>query len=225
MAQKWPKIAHIGPKMTQNGPQISTNWKKIAQIYLQHLQLFASLPIYSLHPLINSSVYLNSLAAILWWRTAAAIGVGYPRIRAECESAQLCWVSNGRTLCVFYHGTFVGAHPDGFQYTQAEHPEDVYLFWFFYSVFFCAYSVYIQWIGNTEIAIDVGYPQSECCCSAVGWIIPKLSIGWFFLFWVLFSLLLGKVAKLKEHQSLSGINPHLRPVLNTIPVVIPESFP
>ena len=50
MAQKWPKIiqkspkiAQIGPKMTQNCPKISTSWKKIAQIYLQDLQLFASL--------------------------------------------------------------------------------------------------------------------------------------------------------------------------------------
>ena len=53
IAQKLPKIAHNGPKMTQNcqngpkitqnGPKISTSWKKIAQIYLQDLQLFASL--------------------------------------------------------------------------------------------------------------------------------------------------------------------------------------
>ena len=46
MAQKWPKITQNSPKMTpncQNGPKISTSWQKIAQIYLQHLQLFASL--------------------------------------------------------------------------------------------------------------------------------------------------------------------------------------
>ena len=42
-AQKWPKIAKMAQKWPKMGQKLAPAEKKIAQIYLQDLQLFASL--------------------------------------------------------------------------------------------------------------------------------------------------------------------------------------
>ena len=43
LAQKWPKIAKMAQKWSKMAQKLAPAEKKIAQIYLQHLQLFASL--------------------------------------------------------------------------------------------------------------------------------------------------------------------------------------